>query len=152
MHISGFWSHERLTDRPISKRYPKSDMAPRVEKKSSTSRPFHAHDTWFYWSSENARHELFQAVAFESEWKRYRSPLSVEKNASVRVWIHLNSCNRCLNERSKRNNFTIHQQILSLAHSNRGDNLGLVLDFTESFKVRIRVFKSAVNVRNLLIF
>ena len=44
-----FLCHERLTDRSISKRYPKSDIATRVQlQKSSTSRAFHARDTGFY--------------------------------------------------------------------------------------------------------
>ena len=47
------------------KHYLKSDTTPRVEK-SSTSRAFYAHDTGFYWASENALHEPFyhRAVAW----------------------------------------------------------------------------------------
>ena len=51
-----FWCHERLSDRSISKCYTKSNTSPWVEK-SSTSQAFHTHNTWFYWSSENALHE-----------------------------------------------------------------------------------------------
>ena len=42
----------------ISKCYPKCNAAPWVEK-CSTSREFHADDTRFYWSSENALHGHF---------------------------------------------------------------------------------------------
>ena len=58
MRISIFRGHERLTDRSISKRYPKSDNTPLAEK-SSTSRAFHARDTGFHWSSENTLHDCF---------------------------------------------------------------------------------------------
>ena len=74
-----FWDHEHLSDRSISKGYPKSDTAPRVEK-SSTSRALHAHDTWFYWSSENALHERLSLNSGVWVWmERNSSPLSVEK-------------------------------------------------------------------------
>ena len=80
MRTSVFWHLEHLTDRSISKRNAKSDIAPRVEK-SSTSKAFHAHDTWFYcvWV-----------------WMETLS-LTIQhwKNAGVRVWIQLRSelCN-----------------------------------------------------------
>ena len=89
MRISVFWGQERLADRSISKRYLKSDIATRVEK-SSTSRAIHAHDTGYYWLSENVLHErLSLVVALESEWKRYSSSQSDKKNPNVRVWIQL---------------------------------------------------------------
>ena len=49
MRISIFWGQEHLTDRSISKRYLKNDIATWVEK-SSTSRAIHALDTGFYWA------------------------------------------------------------------------------------------------------
>ena len=67
MRISVFWGQERLTDRSISKRYLKSDIATRVEK-SSTSRAIDALDTGFYWSSENALHERFIASSGDGVW------------------------------------------------------------------------------------
>ena len=69
MHISVFWGQERLTDRSISKRYLKSDIATWVEK-SSTSRAIHARDTGFYWSSENALHERFIASSGVGVWMK----------------------------------------------------------------------------------
>ena len=95
MRISVFWGQERLTDRSISKRYLKSDIATRVEK-SSTSRAIHARDTGFYWPSENALHERFIVVALESEWKRYSSSqsdkkmLAFEYEFSFTLWIYFN--------------------------------------------------------------
>ena len=65
MRISVFWGNEHLTDRSITKRYLKSNIASWVEK-SSTSRAFHAHDTWFYWSYEDALHEHF--IASSGVW------------------------------------------------------------------------------------
>ena len=53
MRISVFRGHERLTDRSISKRYLKSDIATQIQERFS--------DTGFYWSSENALHERFIA-------------------------------------------------------------------------------------------
>ena len=86
-----FWSHERLSDRSISKRYAKSDGAPWVEK-SSTSRAFHAHNTWFYWLSAKALHERFIAqqwrLSLNENATTHRSAL---KNTSVRVWIQFNT-------------------------------------------------------------
>ena len=69
MRISVFWGQERLTDRSISKRYLKSDIATWVEK-SSTSRAIHARDTGFYWSSENALHERFIASSGVGVWMK----------------------------------------------------------------------------------
>ena len=71
MRISVFWGQERLTDRSISKRYLKSDIATWVEK-SSTSRAIHALDTGFYWSSENALHERFIASSGDGVWMTTR--------------------------------------------------------------------------------
>ena len=79
MCISVFWGQERLTDRSISKRYLKSDIATRVEK-SSTSRVIHALDTGFYWSSETLCMSILSlVVALEFEWKRYSSLQSDKK-------------------------------------------------------------------------
>ena len=51
----------------ISKCYPKCNAAPWVEK-CSTSREFHAHNTRFYWSSENALHEHFITEQWRWVW------------------------------------------------------------------------------------
>ena len=90
MRISIFWGHERLADRSISKRYPKSNTALWVEKKS-TSRAF-----FMLVTQDSIGHlktlcmsVLSLAVAFESEWKRYSSSQSDKKNARVRVRIQL---------------------------------------------------------------
>ena len=64
-----FWGQERFTDRSISKRYLKSDIATWVEK-SSTSRAIHARDTGFYWSSENVLHERFIASSGVGVWMK----------------------------------------------------------------------------------
>ena len=83
MRISVFWGHGRLTDRSISKRYLKSDMATWIEK-SSTSRAIHARDTGFYWSSENALHERFIASSGVGVWmKRYSLSQSDEKTLAL---------------------------------------------------------------------
>ena len=71
MRISVFWGHERLSDRSISKHYPKSDITPWVEK-SSASRAFCAHDTGLIHLNENAT-----------------AHCKALKNASVQVWIQL---------------------------------------------------------------
>ena len=71
MRISVFWGQERLTDRSISKRYLKSDITTWVEKSStSSSRAIHAHDTGFYWSSENALHERFITSSDVGVWMK----------------------------------------------------------------------------------
>ena len=63
--------------------------ARRVEK-SSTSRAFHAHDTWFYWSSENAVHERLPLSSGVWVWMEMLQLIAQRwKNASVWVWIHL---------------------------------------------------------------
>ena len=69
MRIFVFLGQERLTDRSISKRYLKSDIATWVEK-SSTSRAIHARDTGFYWSSENVLHECFIASSGVGVWMK----------------------------------------------------------------------------------
>ena len=69
MRISVFWGHERLTNRLISRRYLKSNIATWVER-SLTSRAFHARDTWFYWSSENTLHERFIASSDIWVWMK----------------------------------------------------------------------------------
>ena len=69
MRTSVFCGHERLTNRSISKRYLKNDIAIWVEK-SSTSRAFHARDTGFYWSSENTLHERFIASSGIWVWMK----------------------------------------------------------------------------------
>ena len=99
MHICFWWHklralakdlHKHLSKRLMSKHYLKSDVAPWVET-SSTSRGFHAHGTWFYWSNENALHARSIAERWiEPEWKCCSLSLSVEKMLSVRVWIQLN--------------------------------------------------------------
>ena len=68
-----FWGHEHLPNRSKSKPYSKSDATQWVEK-SSTSGAFHAPDTGFYWSSENALHECFIA----KQWC-----LSLNENATA---------------------------------------------------------------------
>ena len=74
-----FWGPEHLSYRSISKRCPKSDAAPRVEK-SSTSRAFHTHDTEFYWLSENALHKHFIAERCCGVWMELlQLTASVEK-------------------------------------------------------------------------
>ena len=78
MRISVFWGQERLTDRSISKRYLKSDIATWVEK-SSTSRAIHARDTGFYWSSENALHERFIASSGVGVWMKHYNSLQSNK-------------------------------------------------------------------------
>ena len=89
MRISVFWGRERLTDRSISKRYLKSDIATWVEK-SLTSRVIHACDTGFYWSSENALHERFIASSGVGVWMKTLQLIAKRlKNASVLVWIQL---------------------------------------------------------------
>ena len=50
-----FWGLKRLSDRLISNAITRAIPLHKL-KKSSTSRAFHAHDTWFYRSSENALH------------------------------------------------------------------------------------------------
>ena len=90
MRISVFWGHGCLTDRSISNRYLKSDIATWVEK-SSTSRVIHARDTGFYWSSVNALHERFIASSGVGVWMKTQQPIAKQwKNASVLVWIQLN--------------------------------------------------------------
>ena len=64
-----FWGQKCLTDRSISKHYHESDVASGVEQ-SSTSWVFHAHDTGFYWSSENAMHERFIASSGVWVWMK----------------------------------------------------------------------------------
>ena len=72
------WGHERLTHRLISKRYPKSDAVPWVEKKFQLQEHFTlmAHDSFGHLSIW-AWMETLQFIA--QCWK----------NASVRVWIQL---------------------------------------------------------------
>ena len=58
--------------------------------KKSTSRAFHAHDTWSYWSSENALHERF--IAERWHWvsmEMLQLTARLWKNASILVWIQL---------------------------------------------------------------
>ena len=62
-----FWGHECLSNRLISKRYPKSNASPWVEE-SSTSRAFHTHDTWYFWLSENTLHERFITKRWHWAW------------------------------------------------------------------------------------
>ena len=97
---SHFWGQELLSDRSISKRYPNSYATLRVIKSStsrawsSTSRAFHACDTWFYWSSENAVHERFITEQWHWVWmEACSSSLSIEKTLSVRVWIQFYTIN-----------------------------------------------------------
>ena len=90
MHFSGFWGHKCLADKLISNRYAKSNIAPWFWKKSSTSRTFHAHDTWFYWSSENALHEHLSLSSGVWVWMEMLQLIVQHwKNTNVRVWIQL---------------------------------------------------------------
>ena len=79
LRISVFWGHERLTDRSISKRYLKSDIATWVEK-SSTSRTFHlvTQDSIGHLKTL-CMSVISLAVAFESDWKCYSSLQSDKK-------------------------------------------------------------------------
>ena len=83
-----FWGQECLSDRSILKRYPKSDAAPWVEKIQLQERftlmthDFVGHLKTLYMSV------LSLNGGFESEWKRYSSPLSVEKKTLL-AWIQL---------------------------------------------------------------
>ena len=79
MRTSVFLGHERLTDRSISKRYPKSDIATRIEK-------FQPQECFTLMTQDSVGHLktlcmsiLSPAVAFEPEWIRYTSLHSVEK-------------------------------------------------------------------------
>ena len=78
MRISVFLGQERLTDRSISKRYLKSDMATWVEK-SSTSRAIHTRDTGFYWSSENALHERFITSSLNENATAHRKAIKKKR-------------------------------------------------------------------------
>ena len=70
-HFVTILLHAHPSNRSTSKCSPKSHAAPCVEtSSSSTSRAFHVHNTWSYWSSENAMYESLSlsASGFESEW------------------------------------------------------------------------------------
>ena len=79
-----FWGHEHLTDRLISKCYPKSDAAQWVEKSS-----------WAWW------HRIQLVTCKSSAWAFYRGVVALSlnvnatahrsalKNASILVWIQL---------------------------------------------------------------
>ena len=59
-------------------------------KKVPTSRAFHAHDTGFYWSPENALHEHFIAEQWRWVWMEMLQLIAHGwKNASLWVWIQL---------------------------------------------------------------
>ena len=86
MRISVFWGQERLTDRSISKRYLKSDIATRVqlqERYTLVTQDSIGHLKTLCMSV------LSLVVAMESEWQRDSSSQSDKKNASVLVWIQL---------------------------------------------------------------
>ena len=85
-----FWDHERLSNRWISKRYPKSDATPWVGKKVQLQEHF------MLMTQDSAGHLktlcisiLLLSDGVESEWKHCSSTSCVEKTISVWVWIQL---------------------------------------------------------------
>ena len=116
-----FWWHEHLSDRSISKRYPKSDAAPWVQT-SSISKVFHAHDTWFYWSSEKhsawAFHHRAVALSLNGSAAAHQSVLKKHlafENESSLTTLSITMTDDIINNNnssSSNNNTTIIRNVL----------------------------------------
>ena len=97
-HVHFRFLRSWASDRSISKRYLKSDIAPWVEK---SLRAFHARDTGFYWSSKNTLHELFIASSGVRVWmkmpqliaKRYKAVLEPRVSPAFAITYFCNHCN-----------------------------------------------------------
>ena len=87
-----FWGHERLTDRSISKRYPKSDATPWAEKKfnfKSVSRSWHI-VLLVIWK-RSAWAFIAKQWCLSLNGNTISSPLSVETTLALYIYSSINS-------------------------------------------------------------